>query len=274
MKTVWISALTRNEASDEVSKIRVAAVTSQLKRYGLSCQGHFWNDASDKTADKMSWQPALEAMTAAHAELWLILADEAEMAKPTVRYGLSLLAATVNAKMNRELPIVMLWSAKSPTVSTLPDLLQSALMIEEANPAWQAKMVAAINKPAKPISTDYRFNVLGDERLGQWFELGPRDVNWDGVLFGVTGRVAGAETIIDFQAIGLKNGLPEKSIVEFAQQGLKLQAGGRDFTAWALRNQVDTASSYYVRVKGCPAAILFSPYPENGEVDATIIRLI
>lgn len=257
MKTVWISALTKNEA-------RVAAVTAQLKRYGLQCQGHFWNDMPDK----MSWQPALEAMTTARAELWLILADEIEMAKSTVRYGLSLLAATANVKRNASFPIALLWNSPAPAMSTLPDLLQSALIIEETNPAWQAKIVAAANKPAKPTSLDYRFNVLGDERLGQWFELGPRDASWDGVLFGVSGGQAD----IDFQAVGLKNGLPEKSIVEFAQQGLKLQAGGRDFTAWALRNQVDAASSYYVRVKGCPEAILFSPYPEQGELDATIIR--
>ncbi|MCD6025572.1 MAG: hypothetical protein K0R08_91 [Solimicrobium sp.] len=260
MKTVWISALIHDEA-------RVAVVTAQLKRYGLHCQGHFWEDGPDK----MSWQPALEAMKSAHAELWLILADDVELAKPTVRHGLSLFAAMANAQRDVDFPIVLLWNSKTPvpTPATLPDLLQSASLIEEANPAWQAKIVARVNKTSTLKTADYRLNILGDERLGQWFEIGPRHGSWDGVLFGVSGENA----TIEFQAVGLQNGLPEKTILELAQQGLRLKAGERDFTAWALRNQVDTASSYYARVKGNPEAILFSPYPEEGELDATIIRM-
>lgn len=258
MKTVWITALSQNQP-------RVAAVTAQLKRYGLQCQGHFWVDA----ADKVGWRVALTALQDARADLWLILADDAEMAKPGVRYGLSLMAAALRQARGAAFPIVLLWNAAAPASPALPPLLQGALNLEEAASSWQAKIVARANLAGKAAAAEYRLDVLGDERLGQWFEIGPRSGSWNGVVFGV----AGAEAEIDFQATGPHGNLPEKTVLEYAQQGLQLQAGEYQFNAWAVRNQIDADSSYFARVKGCPQAILFMPYAEGSEAEATVIRL-
>jgi hypothetical protein len=88
-------------------------------------------------------------------------------------------------------------------------------------------------------------------------------------MFGVAGE--GAE--INFQAVGPSGKLPEKTVLEFAQEGMKLQVGATEYTAWAVRNQVDAASAYYVRVKGCPESILFMPYAEGSDAEATLLRL-
>lgn len=253
MKTVWISALSKNQP-------RVAAVSEHLKRYGLQCKGHFWTDE----ADKLAWRVALDSLREARADLWLVLADNVEMAKPTVRYGLTLLCSALQAA---NVPVAMLWDV--PSTIALPPLLQTATAIEEASPSWAAKIVAKANLAAKALRHDYRFEVAGDERLGQWFEIGPRNGSWDGVVFGVTG----AAVEIDFQAVGPLGGLPEKTVIEFAQQGLKLQVGAREFNAWAVRNTIDSGSSYYARVKGCPEAILFMPYADESESDATVLQL-
>jgi hypothetical protein len=259
MKTVWISALTHDQA-------RVTAVIELLKRYGLQAQGHFWVDMPDK----LSWRLVQDAMKEAKADLWLILADEAEMAKPTVRYGLSLLSASLQEARGVNFPILMLWNCPAPAAATLPQLLQSATQIEEASSSFAAKIVAKANLSGKGIAPEYRLSVLGDEKLGQWFEIGPRQGAWDGVLFGI----AGANAEITFQAVGPAGSLPEKAVLEYAQEGLKLEVGGREFTAWAVRNSVGAASSYYARIKGLPDALLFMQYTEDSDAEASIIRLL
>ncbi len=261
MKNVWISALTENQP-------RVSAVTAVLKQYGLNCTGHFWADAPEK----MSWRSAVTALLDAKADLWLVLADDAEMAKPGVRYALSLMAASLRQIKGPGFQIVFLWNSAAPAPDKLPQILQSATLAEESAASWAAKIVARANMPGKAAAPEYRLDIQGDERLGQWFEIGPSEGAWSGVVFGVTGE--GAE--INFQAVGSKGRLPEKTTLEYAQQGLKIQAGSREFTAWAVRNQVDANSSYFVRVKGCPDAILFMPYAnetDDSDVSATILSL-
>jgi hypothetical protein len=36
---------------------------------------------------------------------------------------------------------------------------------------------------------------------------------------------------------------------------------------------VGASDSYYARVTGCPQAVLFLPYSEDGEAEATVLRL-
>jgi len=40
-----------------------------------------------------------------------------------------------------------------------------------------------------------------------------------------------------------------------------------------VRNNVDSANSYYARVKGRPEAILFMPYADESECEATVLQL-
>ena len=258
MKTVWITALKEDQP-------RVAAITQVLKRYGLDCKGHFWADAPEK----MAWRVALDALLEARADVWLVLVDGEAIQKPSVRYGLSLMAGTLKQRRGAQFPVLTLWNSPVPADSGLPQLLQGADALLESAPVWPAKIVAKANMAGKAVALDYRLDIQGDERLGQWFEIGPREGLWHGVVFGVHG--GGAE--INFQAVGPKGVLPEKTTLEFAQQGLKIEAGSREFTAWAVRNEVASDASYFVRIKGCPEAILFMPYADDSDVSATILRL-
>lgn len=258
MKSVWITALAENQP-------RAAAVSAHLKQYGLQCQGHFWQDAPEK----LVWRAALNGLLEAKGDVWVILADDVEIAKPSVRYGLSLMAAALRQAKGAGFQIVLLWNSPSPMLEKLPQLLQHATVVEEAAASWAAKIVARANMPGKAAAPDYRLDIQGDERLGQWFEIGPREGLWQGVVLGVHG--GGAE--INFQAVGPKGVLPEKTTLEFAQQGLRIQAGSREFTAWAVRNEVASDLSYFVRIKGCPEAILFMPYADDSDVSATVLGL-
>ena len=52
-----------------------------------------------------------------------------------------------------------------------------------------------------------------------------------------------------------------------------VKVGERDFTAWAVRNEVGADASYYARVKGSPDAILFMPFAEEADVPADVVWL-
>ena len=257
MKTVWMTALGHEEAS-------ASLVSSTVTGYGLACKGHFWVDAPEK----MAWKEALTELLKERADLWLILANAAELAKPSVRYGLSLFAAALVAERGAAFPIVIL---DPGTGLVLPDRLVSATVLPLALATWPAKVVAKANMPANaPAAAEYRLNVLGHEQLGQWFEIGPNGAAWSGVVFGVCGEKAK----INFQAVGSAGKLPEKATLEFAQEGLKLDVGGREFIAWAVRNNIDADTSYFARVEGCPEAILMMPYPDEDAAEATVLGLV
>ena len=258
MKNVWITALAENQP-------RAAVISTHLKQYGLQCQRHFWQDAPEK----LVWRAALNGLLEAKGDVWVILADDVEIAKPSVRYGLSLMATALRQAKGAGFQIVLLWNSPAPQLEKLPQLLQQATVVEEAAASWAAKIVAKANMAGKAAALDYRLDIQGDERLGQWFEIGPREGLWRGVVLGVHG--GGAE--INFQAVGPQGVLPEKTTLEFAQQGLKIQAGSREFTAWAVRNEVSSDTSYFARIKGCPEAILFMPYADDADVSATVLGL-
>jgi len=260
-KTIWITAF--DKAQDAV---RVAALSQVLKRYGLATQGHFWIDEPDKLA----WRAGLDALNATRADVWLIVASHDALAKPSIRYGLSLFAASLRDARGAAFPIVLSAPGAPDTLGVQAAWLANAPILDETAAAWPAKIVAKANAVSAAPAPDYRLAVLGEERLGQWFSIGPRRGEWQGVIFGVHG----SDAKIDFQAVGRAGMLPEKTTLEYAQEGLTLQVGGRAFTAWAVRNTLVADDAYYARVAGSPQAVLFMPYAEGDDAEATVVELI
>ena len=56
-------------------------------------------------------------------------------------------------------------------------------------------------------------------------------------------------------------------------KGLKLALGEKDCTAWAVKNPLDRASSYYVRVQGEPESILLGPLAEGDDAEVYVLHL-
>ncbi len=252
-KTVWITSLAKDEP-------RVQKIMAQVKTYGMAPEGHFWADENEK----MTWVGSRERMIEKDVVAWVILVSEEEIEKPSVMYGLSLLALTVQAVKGVKFPIFFLCDGK--TISNPPTPFANALVVAESS-AWTAKLVAKTAVAPKVVTGEYRFDILGDEKLGQWFEVGPVSDTWKGVMFGIS------DGEINFQATGPKGGLPNSSVLNYAQQGLKLNLGETEYTAWALKNDVDSDSSYYVRVVGSPGSILFSEYAGSEDAEVYVVKL-
>ncbi|HPR52760.1 MAG TPA: hypothetical protein PLU81_13290 [Deltaproteobacteria bacterium] len=257
MKKVWLTSLEKSEEN-------VKQIMSALKGYGLDVQGHFWTDE----LEKMAWIGPRDVMLDKDLALWAILASPESLSNPSIRYGLSLLAVTVQSQRGLNFPIVILQTG-GETISSdkLMTPLQGADVLAADSPAFGAKIVAKVHAPGKKAAAEYRLDCYGNPQIGQWFEIGPAGSTWNGALFGV----AGAK--ITFQAVGPKGQLPEKSTLNYPIQDMQLGLGEKEYIAWAVQNELGPDSSYFVRVEGHPDSILFGEYSQEEEADVFVVSL-
>lgn len=257
MKTIWVTSL--DASQDPIKKL-----ISRMKTYGLEVQGHFWKD----DLKKMTWMAARDNLIDAKASLWAILGSDDELLAADTLYGLSLLAITVQAQRGLHFPIMILQTrGKSISSEHLSTPLKGAETISASDAGLGAKLVAKVHKPAKPVSSEYHMDVYGNEQIGQWFEVRPQNSRWPGVMFGVTG----AE--IAFHAVGPCGSLPAKTVLNYPMEGLKLEMGGKEYTAWAAQNELDTETSYFIKVEGFPESIVFGAYSEEEAAEIFVVRL-
>jgi len=249
MKTIWLTSLGRSEEA-------VQKLASSVAAYGLSVRGHFWVD----DLAKMAWMAPREEMIKPETAAWVVLGQAASFGLPSVRQGLSLLALTVQAKKGLAFPVIVLAEPGSPPPAPpFPTPLASAPVWDAADPALPPRLVAAVHTPREEPAAEYRIDAYGTAHAGLWFEVGPRRGTWAGALFGASG----AEIL--FHGTGPKEMLPAQCVLEYPVKGMKLSSGGRDYTAWGVRNILDERTSYFVRVSACPEAVLFGAFPGEGE---------
>jgi len=257
MKSIWLSALKKDETA-------VQKVMAQFKNYGLELQGHFWQNDNPK----MGWLAPRDELLKADVAMWAVLASRAELEDSDLRYGLSLLALTVQAQKGMGFPIVILQTeGDSITAPELPDPLQRALVMPAGNAATPAKLVAKVHAKPPSLPAAYRLDMVGNEQLGQWLQVYPTVDTWPGIIFGVD---AGE---IVFQAVGPPGKLPQKTTLNYPMQGIKLEMGGVEFSAWATRNEISGDNAYFIKISGAPNTIVFGPYSEEGEAEMYTLRL-
>ena len=78
---------------------------------------------------------------------------------------------------------------------------------------------------------------------------------------------------IAFHGVGPKSSLPSKSVLNYPVEGLKLNLGNKEYTAWAVQNELDPDTSYFVKVKGFPESILFGPYSSEEDAEVFVVAL-
>lgn len=255
-KKIWLSSL-------EPSKETVQSIMGLLTKYGLGLDGHFWED----DLEKMAWSKPRKEILEKDVSMWLIHSSAGSLAKPSVRYGLSLLALTVQAARGLNFPIVFLQEGDEAIVKeSLPTSLSGCNVLEGSG-SYGAKIIAALHKPVSQLFPDYRLDVYGISQVGQWFEVGPRAGCWKGVIFGTSPEG------ISMHAVGPAGQLPEKSTLNYPQKGIKLNIGEKAFDGWGVQNELDMEISYYLKVDSHPESIVFCPYSQDDEADAYVIKL-
>jgi len=246
------------------SEEKVKNLMTQFNSYGLQVNGHFWEDE----ISKMAWAKPREELIKPETSLWLILASSENLKSPSIRYGLSLLTLTIQAQKGISFPILFLISeGEVPSAETLPTPLKGSDLLSLADPGMAAKLVVKVNTPVKEIVPEYRLDTYGNPHIGQWIEVGPCNRSWPGAMFGVSG----AE--IAFHAVGPKGSLPTQSSLRYPLKGMKLNLGGKEYTAWAAQNEMNADTSYFVKLEGFPESILFGPYATEKEADVFVVQL-
>ena len=259
MKTFWLTSL--GPSQDIVNDLM-----SKMKTYGLKVKGHFWKD----NLKQMAWMAVREDLTNSKISFWAILGSEEELLSPDLRYGLSLLTIMTQAKRGLNFPIVIL-QTHGTLVSTdqLPTPLKGADIFLLSNSGLSAKLVAKAHETSKQISHEYFIDIHGNEHIGQWFEIRPFSSTWSGAMFGVH------EGKIEFHGVGPAGNLPSKSVLNYPMKGLRLHLREKEYTAWAVQNELNAETSYFVKIDGFSESILFGPFSteESDEADVHVIEL-
>ncbi len=254
-KKIWLTSLASSQQA-------VQAIMKTLTKYGCVVDGHFWED----DLDRMAWCKPRKELLEKDVSMWLIYTGTEIFANTSVRYGLALLALAVQAVRGVDFPIVFLQDGDNAIKpETLPTPFTACSVL--AMGTYGAKIVTLLHKPTALTFPDYRLDVYGIPQIGQWFEVGPRQDSWQGMIFGT------APKGISMHAVGVAGKLPEKSTLNYAQQGLRLNIGQTGFDGWAVQNKIDAETSYYLKVDNYPESIIFCPYVQDNETDAYLIRL-
>ena len=261
-KCVWLSWLPVDSASGSVRETIQA-----LSRSGLEVDGLGW----DRDLTRFGWLQTVQALTNADkVDVWLIAGDRADFDVESVRYGLSLASATLLAKRGAPLTILIGTLDAAPDDILLPSLLTASKRLGPPSTRWGAKTVAAAMRSADAqVDLPFRLNTIAHPSLGCWFEIGPREQQrWQGALFGVdVGEIT-------HHGVGASGALPEQCTLEYPLQGLRIDASGREFVCWAVKNTLEPGQSYYVRVVGSPSAVLVGEYLEQDQADVRILDLV
>lgn len=257
MKKIWITSLIRDEKN-------IQDIMLRLKPYGIQVDGQFWVDDLENTA----WANSYEQITAKEIGLWVIIADKDSLTKDSVVKGLSALALMVQAE--KSLPVLILAAEAAVEPILLPPLFKNSQLLPLNAAGVPAKMAALLNIPQTAgKDSGYRLTFHPLRELGLWIELGPdKSAKWAGVMLGVTG------CDINFQTYGDAGSMPEHSILEYPQQGLKLKLSDTEFTAWAIRNKLDNSKSYFARITSLPDQIIFGAYSNDDEADMFVIKFL
>ncbi len=256
-KKIWLSAL---KCPEEM----VQSVIGKLQSYGLAADGHFFED----DLGKMTWAAPRRQLLNSSISMWLLLSSAESLRQPSFRYGLAMLALAVQAERGLDFPIIILQTeGEAIHPDTLPTPLANARILPLGGDSYAAKLVAIAHTPVQYVQPGYRLDVYGIPNIGQWFEVGPLDSNWQGAIFGVSNGE------ITLHAVGPAGQLPEKSVLNYPQQGLQIAMGDCEFTAWGVQNELDSSSSYYLKIEGTPEKIMFCPYSSEEETEAYIVTL-
>ena len=257
MKAIFITSLTSSSDAPQ-------SLAAQVKPYGIPVMGHFWID----DLRGMAWMGAREKLAEPDTAVWVILGSKKDFEKKEIRYGLSLLALSVQSLRRSLLPVMILREGDEDiSADDLPTPFKDARIFPFSGESLGVKLVAAANQPPTPVSREYYFDVLGNETIGQWFGIRPAEGAWTGAMLGVSGGN------ILFHAVGPAGRLPDKTVLNYPLRGMTLALGDAEYTAWAAQNPVNPETAYYVKVENHPSSILFGPYSDEDAADVYVVKL-
>jgi len=261
-KKCWLTWLPTGEGAPDAQPLVMG-----LSRVGLDASGAPWADDLEKVA----WSELGTILTDADSpvDLWVIAGRAADFAAERVRFGLSMTAAMTLGMRTAPLRVLVGCLDADAKSLELPTLLGHAARLAGPASGWPAKVVAAAHRPAPPPPIDFHISVIAHSLIGTWLEVGPTaGATWHGALVGVseTGEIT-------HHAVGRRGELPERTVVEYACQGIQAELGGDTFGAWSVQNRIGDDQSYYVKVSGHPTKAIVGGDAAAETPEVTVLTL-
>jgi len=256
-KNVWLTWMASGEDAPNPQE-----AAAGLTKNGLGVTGGAW----PVEVEKHTWvDMASQLIEEEGVDLWVICGRKAELIESErFRYALSLCAAMVrDQRKGKPLQEVIVGLDFAPEAEGLPTLFRSCHLVDGSKGAWAAKVVIAAHggKQGLPPREEWRLNVIAHQLIGQYLEVGPREGTWEGVMVGL----AGDDVAIEQHAVGKRSELPERTVLNYAMEGIKAQIGDDEFVCNAVKNAITSEEGYFLKVRGYPRRLLIGPYP--GEED-------
>ncbi len=250
-KQIFLSAMDKDEAE-------AAGILKGIQSAGMDAEGHFW-DTTDKDLTR-----ALPHREIEKADAWVILASRKLTSDEQI--GLTLTLMSARAWRKSRLPVLIVGPEQA-----LPPLLADAA--EFCPPEKLTTRLAVRTSIAKKWNEqELRICVRFQSGVGIWIEAGPsQGETWKGVLLGVDPALGGA---IDFQAVGPRGSLPERTVLEHPMKDARLSAGETEYVAWGCSNTLTSEDSFFVRLKGLTSSLLLGEgLAEEDSMECRVIRL-
>jgi len=255
-KTVYISVLEKEENKGK-------QIFQTVTRYGLTAAGHFWSD----NLPEMEWAAPIQEMIDPQVGVWVVIGSVKTFEAESVRIGLSLLALALQARKGFKFPIILCPDDGDLDKASLPTPLADADVVTSAA-ALGPKLAAKANIPVRPVDLEYRLDLHPIPKLGLWVAVGPgKGHAWKGALLGVD------DGEITSHGVGPIGQVPERCVLNYPMEGLKLNLGDTEYTAWAVQNELDDQTSYYCRVYGNAKSFVFGPLPDEDEGELFTVNL-
>ncbi len=240
----------------------VEQLLSTARKYGLSADGHFFEDQPEK----MAWTAASKRLSDTDISLWIITGS-AETLTQSVRYGLTL--TLLSAQRSRpDLPTLWINTAGDLKQTDLPGIFADTQLLPMSHTSLGAKLAAMANMPAKNRKSLFRLCVHANPGIGVWFEVGPGDaMKWSGVVLGTSGGD------IKCHGMGEKGKLPERCVLEYPLKGMEIESGEEKYISWGIKNALSPQDSYYVKVDGTVKSLIFGEMPSGSEADLHVLKI-
>lgn len=248
-KSIFVSAIEKDENA-------VRTLFGKIKSYGMDVNGHFWNH------DEKEITKEIPSQEVEQCDAWVIYAPNVLEKKAMI--GLSLTLLTVRTHSDHQVPVIFV-GPEQP----LPPLFATAEFCTPEKLGVRLASRTAIKK--KWPENDFLLCAHNQPGVGYWLEIGPSKETWKGVLAGVDTSLG---AVLDFQAVGPKGMLPERTILEFPFKDAKLSSGGIEYTAWGCKNELKDGDAFFIRIKGAvPSIIIGEGLAEDESMDCRVIKL-
>ncbi|MCL1985378.1 MAG: hypothetical protein FWG59_02895 [Betaproteobacteria bacterium] len=232
---------------------------AQLRATGFATASIPWQTLKDQRG----WMQLGPVLDDPAVQAWVI-AGNPEDFTPELRCQISLLSLSLRREHALNTAVVL---REQGAFQDFPPHMK--LSVFAPGQAFAGKLMAARYvkmKTSSPLPLHMASHL--DPLIGLWLEIGPQIGDcWPGCMVGLL-----SAEITAF-GIGARGCIPQKSVLEYPQYGIRGNWGEHPFNACAARNALDAETSCYIRVEGWPHAVFVTRYPDEEDADTVLAYL-